>query len=478
MSFARSAVLVTTLFCSQLSAAAPRESLVDYLDSSADAYAGLAQQIWEYAELGYLEEQSSALLQQTLAQEGFDVEAGVADIPTAFVASYGSGEPVIALLAEFDALPGISQTNAPQREIREDRNSGHACGHHLFGAGSVAAAIAVKQWMAEHDVTGTIRLYGTPAEEGGSGKVYMVRAGLFEDVDSVLVWHPADTNTANTTTSLANKSAKFRFTGISSHAAMAPERGRSALDGVEAMNFMTNLMREHVPQETRMHYVITSGGSAPNVVPDFAEVFYYVRHPQAETLKKLWTRVMATAEAAALGTGTKMEAEVIHGNHSLLPNETLAQLMHNNLERVGGVTYSPAEQAFAQEITRTLNLDSNLLGSQSKIQPFTQKLTMGSTDVGDVSWQVPTAEVNTATWVPGTSAHTWQAIAAGGTSIGAKGMLVAAKTMALTAADLFEQPQVIAAAKREFEERRGSDFKYEALLGDRQPPLDYRAGVN
>jgi len=478
MPFARSVVLVTTLFCSQLVAGAPRESILNYLDSSADAYAGLAQQIWDYAELGYLEQQSSALLQQTLAQEGFDIETGVADIPTAFVASYGSGEPVIALLAEFDALPGISQTNSPQREIREDSNSGHACGHHLFGAGSVAAAVAIKQWMAEHDIAGTLRLYGTPAEEGGSGKVYMVRAGLFDDVDSVLVWHPYDRNTANTLSTLANKSAKFRFTGISSHAAMAPERGRSALDGVEAMNFMVNLMREHVPQETRMHYVITSGGSAPNVVPDFAEVFYYVRHPQAETLKTLWSRVLATAEAAALGTGTQVEAEVIHGNHSLLPNATLSQLMHKNLEQVGGVNYSPAEQAFAQEITRTLNLESPLLGTESKIQPFTQELSMGSTDVGDVSWQVPTAEVRSATWVPGTSAHTWQAIAAGGTSIGAKGMLVAAKTMALSAADLFEQPDVIAAAKREFEERRGTDFTYEALLGDRQPPLDYRMGVN
>jgi len=478
MRFARSTVLITTLCFSQILIAAPREPILEYLDRSADAYAGLAQEIWDYAELGYLEQKSSALLQQTLSQEGFDIEAGVADIPTAFVASFGSGEPVIALLAEFDALPGISQTNAPRREIREDRSSGHACGHHLFGAGSVAAAIAVKQWMAEHDVSGTLRLYGTPAEEGGSGKVYMVRAGLFDDVDSVLVWHPSSVNAANTTTSLANKSAKFRFSGVSSHAAMAPERGRSALDGVEAMNFMMNLMREHVPQETRIHYVITNGGSAPNVVPDSAEVFYYLRHPNAETLKTLWARMLATAEAAAVGTGTTMEAEVIHGNHSLLPNATLAQLMHKNLERVGGVNYSPAEQAFAQEITRSLNLDSPLLGTESKVQPFAEKLTMGSTDVGDVSWQVPTADVETATWVPGTSAHTWQAIAAGGTSIGAKGMLVAAKTMALSAADLFEQPDLVAAAKQEFEERRGADFNYEALLGDRKPPLDYRSGVN
>ncbi len=456
--------------------AADSQSLLDYLDESADEYGKLALAIWDKAELGYLETESSALLQNTLSAAGFTVENGVADIPTAFVASYGKGKPVIGLLAEFDALPGISQSASPFREVTEGKNTGHACGHHLFGAGSTAAAIAVKRWMEASEIPGTIRLYGTPAEEGGSGKVYMARAGLFADVDTVLVWHPSDANRASPSTTLANKSAKFRFSGVSSHAAIAPERGRSALDGVEAMNFMTNMLREHVPQETRIHYVITSGGSAPNVVPDFAEVFYYVRHPDAETLKGIWDRVNLAAEAAALGTGTTLNSEVIHGNHSVLPNETLAKVAHKNLTRVGGVSYNAEERAFAAKITESLNLRTDLSGQEQEIQPMKFLQIMGSTDVGDVSWLVPTFEMRAATWVPGTKSHTWQAIAAGGMSIGTKGMVVAAKTMALTAADLFQQPETLAAAQQEFSERRGSDFQYEALLGDRSPPLDYRAG--
>ncbi|MBN7795048.1 amidohydrolase [Parahaliea mediterranea] len=455
------------------SAASP-EPMLDYLEQNSDRYAQLAQSIWDKAELGYLETESSALLQQTLAQEGFAVEHGVADIPTAFIASYGTGGPVIALLAEFDALPGISQSVAPHREEIEGKNAGHACGHHLFGAGSTAAAVAIKRWLEDNDVPGTVRLYGTPAEEGGSGKVYMVRAGLFDDVDAVLVWHPADRNAADPATSLANKSAKFRFHGISSHAAVAPERGRSALDGVEAMNFMVNMMREHIPQESRVHYVITSGGSAPNVVPDFAEVFYYVRHPRAAELQKIWARVMAAAEGAASGTGTTVEAEVIHGNHSMLPNETLATVMHRRLEQVGGVEYDAAERGFAKQIAASIEGAEKLRGQESRVLPMEFVQGMGSTDVGDVSWQVPTVEMRAATWVPGTAPHTWQAIAAGGTSIGHKGMMVAAKTMALTAADLFQDPALVAAARAEFEERRGEDFDYEPLLGDRDPPLDYR----
>ncbi|MBA6414165.1 amidohydrolase [Parahaliea sp. F7430] len=456
-----------------VSAAAP-ESMLKELDQRAAQYAQLAQSIWDKAELGYLETESSALLQDTLKAEGFSIDSAVADIPTAFVASYGSGAPVIALLAEFDALPGISQSAAAVREELADKSSGHACGHHLFGAGSTAAAIAIKNWLQEQDLPGTVRLYGTPAEEGGSGKVYLVRAGLFADVDAVLVWHPSDANAVNPATSLANKSAKFRFHGISSHAAVAPERGRSALDGVEAMNYMVNMMREHIPQESRIHYVISSGGSAPNVVPDFAEVFYYVRHPQAAQLELIWQRVMAAAEGAAQGTGTTMEAEVIHGNHSMLPNKTLATAMHRRLEQVGGVHYNAKEQAYAQQISSSLDQSQVLKGQEQQIEPMRLEQGMGSTDVGDVSWQVPTVEMRAATWVPGTAPHSWQAIAAGGTSIGHKGMMVAAKTMALTAADLYQQPALLQAAKEEFEQRRGKDFHYQALLGDREPPLDYR----
>lgn len=446
--------------------------ILDYLDRQSEKFAKVAQDIWDYAELGYLENKSTSLLQSVLAAEGFEIQAGVADIPTAFVASYGEGEPVIGILAEFDALPGISQSRAPTREVLEGKDAGHACGHHLFGAGSAAAAIAVRRWIENNNVKGTVRLYGTPAEEGGSGKVYLVRAGLFDDVDTVLHWHPSDRNAANAESSLANKSARFKFRGISSHAAAAPDRGRSALDGVEAMNFMVNLMREHVPQETRIHYIVSQGGKAPNVVPDYAENYYYVRHPNAAVLQTIWDRVITIATAAAEGTGTDVDVEVMHGNHSVLPNRNLAEIMHQNLSRVGGVYYSTAEQVFAEKLSQSF--EQSFLGMETEILPLEIRQGMGSTDVGDVSWVVPTAGMRAATWVPGTAAHSWQAIASGGTSIGGKGMMVAAKTLALTAKDLMRQPALIQAGRQEFDERRGVGFIYKSLLGDRKPPLDYR----
>ncbi len=353
--------------------------------------------------------------------------------------------------------------------------AGHACGHHLFGAGSTGAAIATKEWLQATGAPGTIRLYGTPAEEGGAGKVYMVRAGLFGDVDAVLHWHPGDGNSASPSTSLANKSAKFRFHGVSAHAAAAPHRGRSALDGVEAMNHMVNLMREHVPQETRIHYVITSGGSAPNVIPDFAEVFYYVRHPDPSSVQELFDRVLAAAQGAATGTGTTMEYEVIHGLYNLLPNETLQRVMWENLNRVGGVRYDDTERAFAELLRASLPEDAPSLESAQEVLPYDfVREGMGSTDVADVSWMVPTAGLRTATWVPGTASHSWQAIAAGGMSIGAKGMLVAAKTLALTAVEILSRPALVDAAAAEQADRVGPDFVYRPLVGDRSPPLDYR----
>lgn len=468
------ASLLSGLVLPGLVQADDKEFIVSWLDEHSDSHADTARKIWELAELGFMEAESSRLLQEKLTSDGFQVEAAVAGMPTAFVASYGSGEPVIGILAEFDALPGLSQADTPFRKILEGKPDGHACGHHLFGTGSVAAALALKNWMAETGMSGTIKLFGTPAEEGGSGKVYLVREGLFKSVDVVLHWHPSDSNNASPATSLANKSAKFRFKGVSSHAAAAPERGRSALDGVEAMNHMANMMREHIPDSSRMHYVITRGGSAPNVVPDFAEVYYYLRHPNAAVLLRLWDRLADTARGAAMGTGTEVSMEVIHGNHSLLPNLSLAKVMHRNMRLVGGVHYDEKEASFAAELAESFGDYQKNLNSQETIKPLKMQSGKGSTDVGDVSWVVPTAGLRASTWVPGTSAHSWQAVAAGGTSIGSKGMLVAAKTLALTAAELFVDPELIVAAREEFLERRGEDFQYRALLGDRLPPLDYR----
>lgn len=453
-----------------------KKKIIESLEAKEASYSEVAHKIWELAELGYQEKQSTALLQAELKAAGFSIETGVADIPTAFVASYGQGEPVIGILAEFDALPGVSQDAVPYPQEREGSTAGHACGHHLFGTGSTAAAIAVKEWLAASGKSGTIRLYGTPAEEGGAGKVYMVRAGLFNDVDMVLHWHPGSGNSADARSSLANKSAKFRFYGQASHAAVAPERGRSALDGVEAMDYMVNMMREHIPMEARIHYVITRGGEAPNVVPANAEVFYYVRHPEMQVVKDLFERVVKAAEGAATGTGTRMEYEIIHGVYNLLPNATLSEKMFKNLKLVGGVEYDEEELAFAKKIMESYPDKKVKPEMAAMVDDFdvVERGGGGSTDVGDVSWAVPTAGLGAATWVPGTAPHSWQAVAAGGTSIGRKGMMVAAKTLALTAVDLFNDPAIAKKAWEELKERRGPDYQYEALLGDREPPLDYR----
>ncbi len=454
-----------------------RQLVLRELEQKQPEYCKTAKQIWHYAELGYQEQKSSALLQDLLRKAGFQIEQGVAEIPTAFVATYGSGKPVIGILAEFDALPGLSQDTVPYRKPLADGASGHGCGHNLFGTASSAAAIAVKNWLAANKKTGTIRLYGTPAEEGGGGKVYMVRAGLFSDVDAVLHWHPSDRNDANPTSCLANKSASFKFYGKSSHAAAAPEKGRSALDGVEAMNYMVNLMREHVPQEARIHYVIKNGGMASNVVPDYAEAEYTVRHPDVRGMEEIWARVLNAAEGAAKGTGTTFKYEVQSGVYNLMPNETLAKVMHANLVKIGGVEYSATEKEFAQQIQSSYGYAAPPLTMASSIQPYKMGFFPASTDVGDVSWVVPTTGLNPATWVPGTAAHTWQATAANGMSIGYKGMAVAAKVMALTALDLFNSPNVLAEAKIELIKLRGEGYEYKPLIGDRKPPLNYRKGM-
>jgi aminobenzoyl-glutamate utilization protein B len=454
-----------------------KKVVIQSLEAKKQQYVDVATNIWNLAELGYKEGKSANLLQSMLKEEGFTIETGVAGIPTAFTATFGSGSPVIGVLGEYDALPGFSQDAVPFKKELSGNTNGHACGHHLFGSASAAAAIAVKNWLKTTGRKGTIRFYGTPAEEGGAGKVYMVRAGLFQDVDAVIHWHPGDDNNANPISSLSNKSAKFRFRGIASHAAASPERGRSALDAVEALNYMVNMMREHIPEKSRVHYVITRGGEAPNVVPAFAEVYYYIRHPEMDVVKDLFNRVTKAAEGAALGTGTTMDYEVIHGVYNLLPNQILSTNLYENLKMVGGVTYDKTEEDFALKIFPSLNRKDVNISDAALVKPYADQSdeAFGSTDVGDISWLVPTAGISSATWVPGTAAHSWQAVAAGGMSIGHKGMMVAAKTMALTIMDCLVSPEMLKNAKLELLKRRGGDqFKYEALLGDRNPPLDYR----
>src|SRR5262245_54095581 len=304
-----------------------RARLLQGVEARAATFGELSRRIWEYSEVGYKEKDSSAALGEKLRGEGFRLEAGVAGMPTAFVASYGSGRPVIGVLAEFDALPGLSPHDSPERKPRAEGAPGHGCGHNLLGSGAALAVVAVKELLEQRKLPGTIRLYGTPAEEGGGGKVYMTRAGLFKDVDVVLTWHPGDRNTAGLGTTLANINAKFRFHGLPAHAAGNPDKGRSALDGLLLMAHGVELTREHTPSETRIHYIITKGGDAPNVVPGLAEIYIYARHSDMPTLDNVWSRIEKCAQAGALASETKLEMELINSVYNVLPNDTLAALL-------------------------------------------------------------------------------------------------------------------------------------------------------
>ena len=447
------------------------------IDAHSEDYHKIAHEIWGLAELGFMEEESTRLLSDPLIEEGFNVDLGVAGMPTAFVAEWGNGKPIVAFLAEYDALPGMAQAAVPYPEPLPGGGGGHACGHHLFGTGSVAAAIAVKKWLEKSGTSGTIRLYGTPAEEGGGAKVYMVREGLFDDVDAVLTWHPGDANSCSPSSTLAAVGGVYTFSGIASHAARAPERGRSALDGIEAMNHMVNLMREHIPDASRIHYSVKYGGGAPNVVPSTASVAYIIRHPDMKVAKDLLRRVNLAAEGAAMGTETTFDLNLETGYFNIMPNGTLSEVLHSNLSLVGGVEYTEEEKAFAREIMQTYPNDGLTPEDANTVKPYNPSppVVSASTDVGDISWVVPTTSMRGATWVPGTAPHSWQAVAAGGTSIGRKGMIVASKSMSLAAIDLFTNPSVIENAKAELVERRGEGFEYQSLLGDRKPPLDYRS---
>ena len=453
-----------------------KKIIIDDIDKNKTTFELVAKNIWNYAEVGFQEEKSSKELLRLLKENGFKIKSGVADIPTAFIAEYNNGGSVVGILGEYDALPGLSQTINPNKEKREGVNSGHACGHNLFGVASAAAAIAIKNWLIKTNRPGSIRFYGSPAEEGGSGKVYMVREGLFDGVDVILHWHPSNKNSASVGSSLANKTGKFRFYGKSSHAASAPDQGRSALDGLEAMNHMVNMMREHVEEESRIHYVITKGGDAPNVVPNFSEGYYYVRHPDPEEVREMWERVVLIAKGAAMGTGTEVTYEVTGGVYNILPNKTLQKTVYSNLGFVGGVYYDEKEMVYAEKIQKTLKNKIPLSSSES-IMPFVIKTTTkggGSTDVGDVSWVVPTAGFSTATYVPGTPGHSWQAASCSGTSIGFKGMINAAKTLAMSGLDIILDKSLIEKAWVEFEEKKGKNYIYAPLIGDRAPALDYR----
>ena len=445
-----------------------------YLDSSFHLYDSLQRRIWNYAETGYNEVQSARQWTEFLRSQGFTVETGVAGIPTAFIATYGSGHPVIGMMAEYDALKGMSQDTVPYRKPLVDGGNGHGCGHNLLGTGSVAGAVAVSKWLAEGH-KGTIKLFGCPAEEGGGGKAYMMREGCFDGTDAMLDWHPDTRNTVNTQTGLANVQVKFTFHGKAAHASGAPEQGRSALDAVEAFDYMMNMMREHVPQTSRIHYIITNGGKAPNVVPDFAQVLYYFRSPDRKVVQDIFARAVKAAEGAAMGTGTTMEYELMSGNYERLPNDKLSEIVYSNLKKVGGVSLDAGELKFAATMMKNSGLDETVPSKSFSVVPPAAEgyEAYVSSDVGNVTWGVPTGSFRYACFIPGGNGHSWQQTASGGTTIGTKGAVNAAKVLYLCAYDLFSDPAELSKVREEFDRRRGPDFKFEPLMGDRKPPFDY-----
>lgn len=469
------ATILTTATVSAQWTPVAREALLHSMDMHAEHFGGISQRIWEFAEVGYKEERSAALLKEELRSAGFTTTDKVADIPTAFSAQWGSSGPVIGILGEYDALPGLEQEAVPVKKPLRSTKPGHGCGHNLFGTASAFAAIAVKEQLAALKLPGTVRFYGCPAEEGGGGKIYMVRAGAFQDCDVVLHWHPGSENRASLKSNLGNITGKFRFHGLPAHAAGSPEKGRSALDAVMVFTHAVELLREHVPDSTRIHYVITSGGDAPNVVPAFAEVFLYLRSPSMNTLDEVWPRILKCAEAGALATETKFALEIVNSSYTILPNDALAKLLDKNLRVVGGVDYSAEEKAFADELRKSLPAEglASLDRAKSILAPE-EGYGNGSTDVGDVSWNVPTGGFGTATFVPGAPGHSWQSTACAGHSTGRKGMVNAAKVLALSAMDLFTEKKLITEAKASFGKRKGTKTYQSRLPADQKPPLNYR----
>ena len=450
---------------------------LDYLNSSFSTYDKLQKTIWANPELGFLETNSSGLLKQHLRENGFTIEEGVAGMPTSFIATFGSGSPVIGLLAEFDALPGLSQDTVPYRKPVKEGAAGHGCGHNTFGVGSSAAAVALSKWLAVNKHSGTVKVYGTPAEEGGAGKVYLVREGLFKGVDVVLDWHPSSINAVSTNGGTAMVMVDYKFYGKPAHAAGNPWKGRSALDAVESFDYMVNLLREHVPTSSRIHYVIPDGGFAPNVVPEYARVSYYIRSPKRDILQTLTEWIDSAAVGAAKGTQTRVEKEIVAGTYERLHNKTLSKVIQKNLEAVGGVIYDARERAFAEALIKASGNPDSLIDHAARVEPlaeFPEEGSGGSSDVGDVSWVVPLASFGAATFVPGSPGHSWQNVAADGSTIGTKGLLVASKVFALTAVDLFTDAKLLRDINDEFLKATGPEFKYAPLLGDRKPALDYR----
>jgi aminobenzoyl-glutamate utilization protein B len=466
-----------------------KEQAWNWIDRNKEQVIDASNMIWKYAELGLMEFKSSKLIADILEENGFAVERGIAGMPTAFVASYGSGGPVIGVNGEFDALPGLSQKAVPYQEPIVEEASGHGCGHNIHGTSGMAGAIAVKEVLEKSNIPGTIKFFGCPAEENYSGKVFMVRDGYYDDVDATLSHHPMKHNFAPLGSSLAVNSVKFHFHGVSAHAAASPEQGKSALDAVELMNIGVNFMREHVIEKARVHYVIEKGGQQPNVVPPYARTWYYVRAPERDQVDHIYKRILRIAEGADLMTGTTHEVEFLEGTYNVLTNTRLSELVATNMRDIGAPKYTDDEMKFAREIAKTISKEQKYERlRQSRIPEFQKYMDVildgnihepwdegivwpGSTDVADVSWVTPTIEFTTTCMVLGDAGHSWQFVSLCGMSIGHKSLMFAAKTIASSALDLLTKPEMLNQVKDEFVKRKaGRKYKC-AIPKDVKPPL-------
>ncbi len=461
----------------------------DWIDHNQKRILEVADTIWGYAELGLTETKSSKLLQDELKKHGFKVEAGTAGMPTAFVATWGDGDPVIGIMGEFDALPGISNKIVPEKTPLKEGAPGHGCGHHIHGTSGVAGAIAARYALDEAKSKGTIKFFGTTAEENFVGKVFMVRAGLFDGVDAVISHHPNSINTATIGSSTAVNGVKFHYYGKTSHAAGSPEQGRSALDAIELMNIGVNYLREHVIQEARFHYVIEVGGGQPNVVPDYARSWYYIRAPQRDQLDSIYKRILKIAEGAALMTETTLKVEFIMGLYNLIPNRTIAEVITGNMKQIGAPQHTVEELEFAKRINadldRQVKIDdmkrqkvptweryADMEMANDVLDPFGEDYcSAGSTDVGDVSWVVPAVEYSTATYPLGSPAHSWQWVACGAMGLGHKSLIFSSKVTAGTVIDLLTKPELVKKAKEEHSKRLAGNKYASPIPIDIQPPL-------
>jgi len=467
-----------------------KKHILDWIENNKELFIEMSDRLWELAELGLIEFKSSAILADELEKHGFKVERGVAGMPTAFVATSGAGKPVIGIMGEYDALPGLSQKKVPWREPSEPGKPGHGCGHNIYGTSGMAAAIAVKKLMEEYGIKGTIRFFGCPAEENFDGKGYMVRDGYFSDADAVISHHPSSMNAASLRSSLSINSAKFHFYGKASHAGGSPEQGRSALDALELMNIGVNYLREHVIQDARIHYIVEKGGDQPNIVPHYARSWYYVRAPERDEVEFIYDWILDIAKGAALMTRTELKVEFVAGIYNLIPNRTISELIIKNMREIGLPKYTEEEWTFAKEIAKTITPEMKITQLKKSKRPGWERLvdkliddeipdpwgdgeySHGSTDVADVSWQAPTVEFDTATWVLGTPGHSWQNVAQSGVGLGHKSLVFAAKVMAATAIDLLTSEDALNKAKEEHRQRIGNKKYKSPIPPDHKPPLD------